>query len=174
MAIILRELTEHDESAFFEGMKLWEGESPHWYTFSWKPGMSYQEMHAILVKESAGIDLRPERVPHSMLYAFLDGKIVGRVSVRHQLNEMLRYRGGHIGYAVAKDYRRRGYATEMVRQSLVFCRKLGLQSIMVTCSDSNEASWKVIERFDGKLQDKVWDNQDNEMIRRYWITLPFA
>ncbi len=171
MSLILRPLKESDETSFFEGMKLWPEDDLSWYTFAWKPGMPYSTMMAILDKEMKGIDLAPGRVPHSMLYGFVDGKIIGRVSVRHSLNEMLRKRGGNIGYAVAEPYRRSGYATEMVRQSLQYCRDLGLDKIMITCSDNNIPSWKIIEKFHGELQDKVWDEEDNEMIRRYWIPL---
>ena len=122
-----------------------------------------------LKKEAAGIDLAPGYVPHSMLYGFADGKIIGRVSVRHTLNDYLRLRGGHIGYTVAKKYRKNGYATEMVRQAIIYCKKLGIEQIMVTCADENIPSWKIIEKFGGKLQDKIWDAEDKEMIRRYWI-----
>ncbi len=52
----------------------------------------YEEMLAILEKESAGIDLQPGRVPHTMLYGFINGEIIDRVSVRHELNENLRRR----------------------------------------------------------------------------------
>lgn len=86
------------------------------------------------------------------------------------MNERLRHRGGHIGYAVAKRFRRRGYATEIVRQGLYFCDQLRINPIMVTCGDGNTPSWKIIERFGGKLQDTIWDEKDNEMVRRYWIT----
>lgn len=171
MSLVLRELNENDEDAFFDGMKLWEGEDPHWYSFAWKDGMTFSEMLSILQKESKGIDLAPGRVPHSMLYGFLEGRIIGRVSIRHTLNDYLRKRGGHIGYAVAKPYRQQGHATEMVRQGIELCKKLGLDSIMVTCADDNVPSCKIIERFGGKLQDKDWDDKDKEMIRRYWIQL---
>jgi predicted acetyltransferase len=169
--LVLRELTADDEAAFLQGLTEWEGESPHWYSFIWKPGMTYAEMLAVLRNEAAGLELAPGRVPHTMLYAFLDGKIIGRVSVRHSLNDYLRQRGGHIGYAVAKRFRGRGYATEMVRRSLEFCKGLGLSQLMVTCADDNIPSWKIIERFNGKLEDRVWDEEDKELIRRYWITL---
>jgi predicted acetyltransferase len=134
--------------------------------------MTFPEMLEILEKEAAGIDLAQGRVPHSMLYGFIDGKIIGRVSIRHTLNDYLRRRGGHIGYAVAKQYRKKGFATEMVRQALEFCKKLGIDSVMVTCGDENTPSWKIVEYFGGKLQDRVWDDEDNEMIRRYWIAPP--
>ncbi len=171
MNLVLRQLNQNDESLFFEGLKEWQPNELSWYTFSWKPGMSYQEMLLILQNENQGIGIAPGRVPHSMLYGFLDGKIIGRVSVRHELNEYLRKRGGHLGYSVAKSYRNKGYATEMVRQSLEYCKNLGLESIMVTCADENIPSWKIIERFNGQLQDKVWDDEDKETIRRYWIEL---
>lgn len=172
MGLILRELTAADEAAFFKGAKHWAGESPHWYSFLWQPGgMSYAEMLERLKKEAAGVELAPGRVPHTMLYAFLEGEIIGRVSIRHELNDHLRHRGGHIGYAVAPHLRRKGYATEMVRQGLEYCRKLGIADVMVTCADDNEPSWRIVEYFGGKLQDKIWDAEDEEMIRRYWIKI---
>ena len=172
MAIVARTLNPSDEQAFFEGMKEWEGEDPHWYSFSWKTGMAYQEMLSILERESVGVELEPGRVPHTMLYGFLDGKIIGRISVRHTINDRLRKRGGHIGYCVAPRYRKQGHATEIVRQGLEYCKGLGLSSVMVTCADDNVPSWKIIERFGGILEDRVWDDEDKETIRRYWIALP--
>lgn len=169
MSLVLRELAASDEEAFLAGMQEWVGEDPHWYSFIWKEGMSFSEMLGILEKEAAGVDLAPGRVPHSMLYGFLDGEIIGRVSVRHQLNDYLRKRGGHIGYSVAKRFRGKGYATEMVRQGLERCKQIGIASIMITCADDNIPSWKIIEHFGGQLEDKIWDDEDKEMIRRYWI-----
>ncbi len=169
MTLHLRILTPTDGSAFFQGLKEFEGDDLAWYTFIWKPGMLYSDMLDRLRKDSAGEDLAPGRVAHTMLYAFVDDCIVGRLSVRHELNERLRHRGGHIGYAVAKRFRRKGYATEIVRQGLIFCAKLGIHPIMVTCGDTNTPSWKIIERFGGKLQDTIWDEEDKEMTRRYWI-----
>jgi len=172
MSLILRQLTESDERAFIQGAKEWVGESPGWYSFVWKEGMAFHDMLEILRKEHLGIDIDPSRVPHTMLYGFFEGQIVGRVSVRHKLNEKLRERGGHIGYAVAPRFRGRGFATEMVRQVIPFCKSLGINSIMVTCADDNVPSWKIIEHFGGQLQDRVWDKEDEEMIRRYWIGKP--
>lgn len=171
MALILRELKETDEQAFLEGIKEWEGESPHWYSFIWDGKMTFGKMLELLKKEKAGVDLAPNRVPHTMLYGFLDDQIIGRVSVRHSLNEYLRHRGGNIGYAVAKRYRQKGFATEMVRQSLPYCKSIGIKSVMVTCADTNTGSWKIIEKLGGRLEDKIWDSEDDEMIRRYWIDI---
>jgi len=171
MALELRQLTLNDEQAFFDGMKDWPSDDLSWYTFAWKEGMGYPQMLEILRKENAGIELAPGRVPHTMLYGFVDGAIVGRVSVRHELNDHLRHRGGHIGYSVAERHRKKGYATEMVRLAFGYCKSLGIDEVMVTCSDDNVPSWKIIENFGGRLQDRIWDDEDEEMIRRYWITL---
>ncbi|MBX3039165.1 MAG: GNAT family N-acetyltransferase [Bdellovibrionaceae bacterium] len=167
--LVLRPLEVSDEKAFFEGLSLWEGEDLSWYTFSWKEGMAFPEMLRILRDEEAGRELAPGRVPHTMLYGFLDGRIIGRVSVRHTLNESLRQRGGHLGYAVAPTYRGQGLATEMMKQALLYCQGLQLTEIMVTCADTNTPSWKIIEHFGGRLEERVWDPEDQETIRRYWV-----
>lgn len=170
MSLIVRQLTADDEAAFFEGMKPWS-EDITWYTFAWNPGMSYQQMLAILDDEKNGRNLQPGRVPHTMLYGFLDGKIIGRVSIRHELNDYLLHRGGNIGYAVTEGYRRQGYATVLMQEGIKYCKSLGLKEILVTCSDQNTPSWKVIEKFNARLENKVNDEEDNELIRRYWINL---
>lgn len=171
--VILRELNANDEAAFFSGLAEWPDSDRSWHTFAWSPGMAYSDMLEILRKEKLGIDLAPGRVPHTMLYGFVDGAIVGRVSVRHELNDHLRHRGGHIGYAVAPKFRKRGYATEMFRQGLDYCRSLGHDEIMITCGDENFASIRMIESAGGELKDRVWDSVDEETIRRYAISMVF-
>ena len=171
MTLEARELTDTDERAFFAGLERWESESLDWYTFSWKPGMAYADMMVLLRDEAAGRNLAPGRVRHTMLYGFFDGEIVGRVSIRHELNEFLRERGGNLGYAIAPSHRRRGHATELVCQGIGYCRALEMTRLLVTCAESNIPSWRIIERFGGMLQDTVWDDGHAEDIRRYWITL---
>lgn len=121
-----------------------------------------------LADERAGVDLGPGRVPATFLVADVDGVLVGRVSVRHTLNEALARVGGHIGYAVRPAHRRRGYATHMLRQSLTVARSVGVERALVTCDDDNVASARTIERCGGVLQDLVpVDNRPPK--RRYWV-----
>ena len=108
-------------------------------------------------------------VPSTFLVAEVDGQIVGRVSIRHQLNEYLETRGGHIGYGVRPAYRGYGHATEILRRALKIARDLGVRRVLVTCSDANVASSKVIERAGGVLENVLQDG--DEKIRRYWIAL---
>lgn len=37
--LILRELNENDEVAFFEALADWAEEDRTWFTFDWKPGV---------------------------------------------------------------------------------------------------------------------------------------
>lgn len=170
MSLILRELNEEDEAAFLEGYDAYRGESPHFYTFEWKPGIPFLEHLERLRKNSRGEDLRADLVPETRLYAFVDGKIVGRVSLRHTLNQKLRERGGHIGYSVAPAYRGRGYATEMFRQSIPHFHRLGIQRVMITCDHDNEPSWRLLERVGAELAEIFFDKEDGKLARRYFFT----
>lgn len=171
MDIVLRRLTIQDKKAFFEGVKLWDGHSLDWYTFDWRPGGSFQEMLEALERSSTGQGLPQDRVPSTMLYGFIGDMIVGRLHIRHELNERLTRRGGNIGYAVAPAFRGRKFATEMMSQGLDYCRLLGLRRVLVTCGDENVPSWKIIEHFGGVLENKIFDDEDGKSVRRYWIQL---
>ena len=164
----LRSLLIADEGAFFQGMKEW-GEDKSWYTFEWKPGISFQNHLLRLEKNSRGEDLEQGRVPSSLFYGFVDGVIVGRMSIRHSLNDFLKVYGGHIGYAVAEKFRKKGYASEMMRQTLPICKLLGLSKVLATCDDKNVPSIKVIENFGGQLEETIWDENHKRYTRRYWI-----
>jgi predicted acetyltransferase len=107
-------------------------------------------------------------VPATLLVAEVEGEIVGRVSIRHELNDTLLRVGGHIGYGVRPQHRRRGYATEMLRQSLIVAHSLGIDPVLVTCDEDNAGSMAVIERCGGLLEGTV-EIPGAPRKRRYWI-----
>ncbi|WP_277212031.1 GNAT family N-acetyltransferase [Isoptericola croceus] len=119
-------------------------------------------------RESAGTDLPPGRVRADFLVAEVDGVPVGRVSIRYALNDFLREVGGHVGYGVAPAHRRRGYATEMLRQSVERLAEAGVERVLVTCDDDNVGSAAVIEACGGVLED-VRPVEGESPKRRYWI-----
>ena len=92
----------------------------------------------------SGEDVPVSWVPSTFLVAEVEGQIVGRVSIRHQLNEFLERRGGHIGYGVRPAFRGRGHASEILKRALAIARDLGMNRVLVTCDDANVASARVI------------------------------
>lgn len=107
---------------------------------------------------------RPQRhVPCTTLW-WVDGEAyVGRLAIRHRLNDFLLEEGGHIGYDVRPSRRRQGHATAMLLASLPVAGGLGIDEALVTCDDDNVASIRVIEACGGVLEDR------RGVKRRYWV-----
>jgi predicted acetyltransferase len=116
-----------------------------------------------------GQQLQPGWVPDTFLVADIEGVIVGRVSIRHELSEFLRNYGGHIGYGVLPRFQRRSYATEILRQALVVARSLDIVRVLVTCDDDNVGSIRTIEKCGGVFDSFAMAPNDTVRTRRYWI-----
>lgn len=114
-----------------------------------------------------GIDMDAGVVPATTYLYMLDDDIVGCVNVRHCLNENLIHIGGHIGYSIAPKYRRQGYATQMLKETLQFCQQWEIWPVLVTCNKNNIASKKTIEKCGGIFEDEY--SLDGEVTLRYWI-----
>jgi len=124
----------------------------------------------LLREQRRGLSLSVGMVPAALLVADVDEEIVGRVSVRFQLNRFLSDFGGHIGYAVLPEFRCRGYATEILRQALIIARSEGLTSILITCDEDNVASRRVIELNGGVFESLGPSYDGTHQLRRYWIS----
>jgi predicted acetyltransferase len=137
------------------------------FLLGWNDAITWSEFLAALEDQRQGRNLRGDQVPAVQLAADVAGAVVGRVSIRFELNEFLAQKGGHIGYGVAPEYRRRGYASEILRQALVVIRAAGVNPVLVTCDEDNVASARTIERNGGLYESSV--PHDGSAIRRYWI-----
>lgn len=157
-----------DEREFLTGHREMAQADDFSFALGYQPGMTWPGYLRALEFSHAGLNLPRGYVPNTLLAAVVGEDIVGRTSIRHRLNEHLLRQGGHIGYGVLPGHRRRGYATEILRQSLIVARSLGVDRVLVTCDDSNVASATVIERCGGKL-DSVVTSEDGCVVRRYWI-----
>jgi predicted acetyltransferase len=128
------------------------------------PGMSWADYLGSLTGQRTGMAVPDGLVAATFLVAEVKGEIVGRASIRHELNDFLWREGGHVGYCVLPPYRGRGHATEILRQSLVVARAAGVDRVLVTCAEDNVASRRVIETCGG-----VFDPLPASSYRRYWI-----
>ena len=164
MALLLRELQIDDKESALAA----HAEFPDWQFLNfYTEGMDWAEFVEENKRASQGIDLAKGRVRHTFLLAEVEGMLVGRSSIRHELNTYLKNYGGHIGYGVRPEFRGRGYAKEILRQSLGYIRRLGVSEVLVTCFDENVASARVIESCGGELENIV--ELDGKALRRYWI-----
>jgi predicted acetyltransferase len=131
---------------------------------------SWPEILAQVAREASGTGLPEGRVRADFLVAEVDGVVVGRVSVRHALTPFLLREGGHVGYAVGQAHRRRGYATEILRQSVQRLAAVGVGRVLVTCDEGNVGSARTIEANGGVLEDLVDVGEGRPRKRRYWIS----
>ena len=106
-----------------------------------------------------------------LLFRESDGKLLGMLQLRHYLNDYLRRIAGHIGYSVRPSERRKGYAGRMLAMALVEARALGLERVMISCFVENEASRRTILANGGVFDSTVFDEEDGELLERYWIEL---
>ncbi len=144
----------------------------HYY----EEGLPFARYLEILGDREAGIGLPGDQVPSTILFGFVEQRIVGRVSIRHHLNPRWVRSGGHIGYVVVPEFRRRGYATAMLLRSLELARdRFGLLHVLVTCDADNLASKRTIEKCGGVLEDVYAGPDVDTPTCRYWIdTTPAA
>ena len=132
------------------------------WTGRWESEAGFAAYVAEKLAESDGV-VRPDWVPCTNLWWVDDGGYIGRMSIRHELNDWLREVGGHIGYDVRRSRRREGHATAMLAEALRIAHDLGIERALLTCDDDNVGSRRVIERNGGVLEDV------RQGKLRYWV-----
>ncbi len=165
--LILRGLRTSDEAVFVSAQAQLAAER-HEFGLNYRAGMRWEDYLRLVSDNAIGRNLPERFVASTFLLAEVDGVVVGRTSIRHELNDFLINFGGHVGYAVIPTERRKGYATEILRQSIALTRAMGIDRTLVTCDDANLGSIKVIEAGGGVLENIV-AMPNNGPRRRYWI-----
>jgi predicted acetyltransferase len=164
----LRPVRPDDEAPFRAGHAQMAAED-FVFGFELEPDTPWDEYLGMQADWRCGRNLPEGWVPNTFLVADVDGQLVGRVSIRHELTDFLREEGGHIGYGVLPAFRRRGYATEILRQAVVIARSVGVDRVLVTCDDDNIGSIRTIEACGGRLDSVRQAEPGSAAIRRYLI-----
>ncbi|MEK9134718.1 MAG: GNAT family N-acetyltransferase [Patescibacteria group bacterium] len=132
---------------------------------------SFEEFVQQLNDNAKGINLPEGYVPATMLWLIDKNKVIGRVQIRHELNDYLMKYGGHIGYYIRPSKRMMGYGTKILELALVYAEKLGLSKVLITCDDDNFGSRRIIEANGGILENIITVEKGKPKRRRYWITI---
>ena len=129
-------------------------------------------------KQEVGIDLPVGRVPQTIYWLMKkqsDGQVIwlGRVAIRHQLNDNLRKIGGHIGYVIRPSARRQGYGSRLLALALEKISQgqpeLDTDQALLTCDETNLGSKKIIEKNGGIFS--AYSEQEAPLPRKllYWV-----
>ena len=106
--IYLKFPTIEDKEKWIEYLKEYRLDNPKAKPLSCTENLNYEEWLKKIIKEHNGIDLQEGRVPSSVYFLMNDERIIGNLSIRHNIdNEFLSRIGGHIGYGVRPSERRK-------------------------------------------------------------------
>jgi predicted acetyltransferase len=169
MTLRLRPYIANDEAAAVAIHESMLSDHFH-FLLDWESLKSWPKFLRSNDEQRQGLNPSTYRVRGIQLGAFVDGELVGRASLRFELNEFFAERGGHVGCGVAPAHRRHGYATEILRQALIILRAEGVERVLVTCENDNVGSARVIERNGGVFESIVPPVESDPIeTRRYWI-----
>jgi len=110
-----------------------------------------------------GLELPDGRVPMTTYWMFSGEKPVALCKLRHRLTDSLRRIGGHIGYCVRPTERGKSYGNAVLALTLQAACEKGIDPILITCTEDNIPSRRVVERNGGLL-----DRFDSG-VAYYWV-----
>ena len=103
-----------------------------------------------------------EYIPHygkvnEAIYLAFDenDRMVGIGDIRLGSNDFIDNYAGRIGYTVRPSERKKGYATQILKELVHEADMLGMENLLVTCNENNIASSKVIEKAGGVLENII-------------------
>lgn len=130
---------------------------------------SYEEWLVSVSNNTSPETVNPAWVVTDTFFALNEeGRIVGIIDLRHTLNDFLRD-FGNSGYSVRPSERKKGYATEMLRQLKDVARKAGMKELHMATFQDNVASVKTIVKNGGEPEREF--EAEGKPARMYVITL---
>lgn len=158
------------ETSFMEAVDEYTAEGRSYEALMLHQTGSFDGMIQYYANAEKGIGLPEGYVPATEFWIVDGDKFIGRVSIRHELNDYLTNFGGHIGYAIRPSERKKGYGTKALDLGLIEAKKLGINKILITCNTTNIGSKKIIEKNGGVFEDER-PKEGEAPILRYWITI---
>jgi len=132
-----------------------------------------EETHSDFIHRQLKRELDPEPglVAETVYWGIFENTVIGRISLRHTLNKNLSKMGGHIGYEIHPAFRKRGFATQMLRELLKTPKAIEIGNLLLTCHPDNIASNKTIVSNGGVLKEKIFVESVSEYRNHYWINM---
>ncbi len=100
-----------------------------------------------------------ELLPFYYYDIYVDETVVGKISIRIGTNYHSYY-NGHIGYEIDKEYRGSNYAYKASKLVLQVAKAHNMGELILTCDESNIASYKTIEKLGVELIEIVKPPKD--------------
>jgi predicted acetyltransferase len=139
----------------------------HYFNKYKKALENFQDYLKYLHNYSQGNDLPQGEVITSTFWLVDEKDVVGVVRIRHREVNC----AGHIGYDISPDCRNRGYGFQILKLALEKAISIGIEEVIITCNIDNTASKKIIEKNNGKLLETIFDEDENEYLYKFSITL---
>lgn len=125
-----------------------------------------------LVNCTQGSEIPHGFVAHETFWLVENGvNVVGVSNLRYTLTDSLRKDGGNIGYGIRPSARRRGYATLILKETLLKAREHGISRALLTAYKENAGSVKTIVRNGGVLESEERLPGHTDVMQRFWITV---
>ena len=116
-----------------------------------------------------GIGLPQGYVASSTFWLVDSGELLGVSNLRHELNDVLREHGGHIGLGVRPSAQGRGLGKRLLALTIQEARKRGIEDIHIHCHKGNRASAGMILANGGVLQSEGPYGHAGEIVQRYVV-----
>ncbi len=108
----------------------------------------------------------------SLLFlCFDEDRLIGLLSIRYELPELLSEKYGDIGYGVRPSERKKGYATAMLEYALSVCKEKGMEKVILGCYKDNPASAATIKKNGGTLITENENYKEGRISQYYLIRL---
>lgn len=132
--------------------------------------LDFAALLAKLERFRQGIDLPDGFVP-ATTYWLVDGcELVGVSNLRHNLNERIRYAGGHIGLGIRPARRGKALGSMLMELTLEKAAERGINPVHIHCHKHNEPSARMIISNGGILESEISD--EGEVVQRYVVNAP--